>query len=338
MDTLERLSEDFPDDMTYLVPYDISHFVTETLEELSISLLMAIVLVVLVILLFLKEWRASLIPAVTIPLSLIGTFGILLLMGYSLNIITLFGLILAVGIVVDDAIVVTENVQRHLHNGLTARDAVTTTMKEVTGPVIATTLVLLAVFIPSGFISGTTGHFYRQFAIATSAAVIISSVCALTLSPVMCALLLKPNRQADRDFNPLLSRITARYMQAVAWISGRYLLLAGIFVVLVVACGWLFKTLPKTFVPNEDRGFFYLLVTLPDNATLNRTQTTVSELNNTLKQVTRYRPHRFCQRTGCGEPEPVEPFRHDRGDSVSLGSARRPALTNGDEQRHAGHW
>ena len=198
---MERLSKRFPEGVNYMIPHDISTFVKETIKELQVALFLTIALVTLVIYLFLSDWRATLIPIVAIPVSLIGSFAVLYGLGYSLNTVTLFGLVLAVGIVVDDAIIVVENVQRQIsENHLKPFDAVTATMKEVTAPVIATTLVLIAVFLPIGFIPGTSGQFYKEFGVATSSAVLISSLCALTLSPVMCAALLRESTK--KQYHP----------------------------------------------------------------------------------------------------------------------------------------
>ena len=262
-----------------------------------------------VIMAFLKDWRACLVPAATIPVSLIGTFVFLYALGYSLNTLTLFGLILAVGIVVDDAIVVTENVQRHLQAGMKTRQAVLKAMEEVTGPVIATTLVLLAVFIPAGFLGGTSGHFYQQFAVATSAAIFISSICALTLSPVMCALLLKPVSSHGQD-SKIFAFVTSHYMRGVNWLNHRRNLAMAIFVVIIALCFWWQKSLPKAFVPNEDRGFFYLLVSLPDNASLNRTRDVTVQISDALKTVPRCRPLYCGQWAGCCDSHPDQPLSH----------------------------
>ena len=198
---LNRMAKRFPEGIEYMIPYDSSVFVKETIHELEFTLLMTILLVILVIYLFLADWKATLVPAVTIPVSLVGSFTVLYVLGYSLNTVTLFGLVLAVGIVVDDAIVVVENVQRQIQeNRLPPGEAVVAAMKEVTGPVIATTLVLLAVFFPIGFIPGTSGQFFKEFGVATSSAVLISSICALTLSPSMCALLLRIKKIPDTAY------------------------------------------------------------------------------------------------------------------------------------------
>ena len=281
---LARLSEHFPEGMRYMVPYDSSNFVRETVRELEKALLLTVVLVILVIYLFLADWKATLVPTVTIPVSLVGSFALLYMLGYTLNTVTLFGLVLAVGIVVDDAIVVVENVQRQIQeNRLSTSAAVIAAMKEVTSPIIATTLVLLAVFFPIGFIPGTSGQFYKEFGVATSSAVVISSLCALTLSPAMCAQLLSTDRPVyDKSLKGrlqiLLRSITAIYLRATAF------LLRNIWLAILILAGaailvyWQFKTLPKGFVPNDDRSFFYIITQLPDSHAINRTDQTIQQL------------------------------------------------------------
>ncbi|MET4693386.1 efflux RND transporter permease subunit [Endozoicomonas lisbonensis] len=279
---LEQLSKKLPSGLSYTVPYDSSLFVKETINELKFTLLLTIALVILVIYLFLADWKATLIPAVTIPVSLVGSFTILYVLGYSLNTVTLFGLVLAVGIVVDDAIVVVENVQRQIQeNGLPPGSAVVAAMKEVTGPVIATTLVLLAVFFPIGFIPGTSGQFYKEFGIATSSAVMISSICALTLSPSMCALLLKEKYSTGHPLQArLLSgfrQLTDFYLRVTQWCLKHWsVALITLLASIIVVC-WQFKVLPGGFIPNDDRGVFFAFVQLPDSHSVDRTDKVLKE-------------------------------------------------------------
>lgn len=277
---LQRLAKQFPKGVDYLIPFDVSDFVKETVHELEVALLLTVLLVILVIYLFLGDWRATLIPAITIPVSLIGSFTFLYWLGYTLNTVTLFGLVLAVGIVVDDAIVVVENVQRKIQqNQLPRYEAVTKAMAEVTGPVIATTLVLLAVFFPIGFIPDSSGQFFREFGVATSSAVLISAICALSLSPVMCYSLLSPPEK-DRELvtQKLFARIATIYSRAVEcllkhlWIS---------LLTLLMVCGllyWLFDNTSKAFIPNDDRGFFFVVLQLPDSHSLQKTDATVQQV------------------------------------------------------------
>jgi len=196
LEEMDRMSERFPDGMKYDIPFDTTRFVTASIEEVYSTLIVAIILVVLVIFIFLQDWRATLVPSAAIPVALIGTFAVMAGLGFSINMLTLFGIVLAIGIVVDDAIVVVENTSRHLEDGLSGKDAAVKAMQEITGPVIATTLVLLAVFVPTAFMGGIVGQMYQQFALTISAAVIFSTINALSLSPALCGLLLKP-RDAD---------------------------------------------------------------------------------------------------------------------------------------------
>ncbi|AMO55439.1 hypothetical protein GZ77_10185 [Endozoicomonas montiporae] len=280
---LEQLNKRLPAGLSYIVPYDSSLFVKETLSELKWTLLLTIALVILVIYLFLADWKATLIPAITIPVSLVGSFTVLYVLGYSLNTVTLFGLVLAVGIVVDDAIVVVENVQRQMQeNRLSAHSAVVAAMKEVTGPVIATTLVLLAVFFPIGFIPGTSGQFYKEFGVATSSAVLISSICALTLSPSMCALLLN---EKDRARHPLqlwlqsgFQWITDAYLNITRWCLKHWSMALVILLASIIVVCWQFKVLPKGFIPIDDRGYFFVFVQLPDSHSVNRTDKVLKDV------------------------------------------------------------
>ena len=280
---LERLSKQFPQGVDYIIPYDISDFVKETVHELELALLLTVLLVILVIYLFLTDWRATLIPAITIPVSLTGSFMVLYSLGYTLNIVTLFGLVLAVGIVVDDAIVVVENAQRQMQNPkLDKRQAVITAMREVTGPVIATTLVLLAVFFPIGFIPDSSGQFFREFGIATSASVIISAICALSLSPVMCYSLLKPRNPSNTSRNRLFETVTGYYLHTVDWLL-KHLWFSALSLILVcTSLYWLFQSTPKAFIPNDDRGFFYISLQLPDSYSLHKTDDAVEQVVNIL--------------------------------------------------------
>ncbi|MFN4327474.1 MAG: efflux RND transporter permease subunit [Limnobacter sp.] len=281
--TLKELSADFPQGLTYAVPYDTTRFVKVSIREVVKTLAEAMVLVFLVVFLFLQNWRATLIPILAVPVSLIGTFAGLYMLGYSINTLTLFGMVLAIGIVVDDAIVVLENVERIMHEeGLKARAAAIKAMQEVTGPVIAIVLVLSAVFIPIAFLGGLTGELYRQFAITIAIAVIISGVVALTLTPALCVLILKaehkrPNRFFDA-FNAWFERVTHRYVGGVKFVSMRPVLGVSVFIVMLVATGGLFKFTPGALVPDEDQGYYIAAVFLPDGATLQRTDEVVKRV------------------------------------------------------------
>jgi len=290
-DTMENLSRHFPDDIEYAIAYDTTHSIEASIDEVVETLFIAIALVILVVFVFIQDWRSTLIPTLAIPVSLIGTFAGLMAMGYSLNLLTLFGLILAIGIVVDDAIIVVENVQRHMAEGLSPRDATRKAMSEISGAVIATTLVLLAVFVPLAFIPGLTGELYRQFALTLSLAVSISSLNALTLSPALCATLLKPGsgELATRGFfgwfNRSFDRMTGGYMKWVRTLlrrSALVMILFGIFTALTVA---LFGRLPTGFVPIEDKGAFMIDMQLPEGAALSRSKAAAHNVEEVLRST-----------------------------------------------------
>ena len=280
---MAKLAERFPDGLKYVVPYDTTAFIDRSMEEVKVTLFQAVGLVILVVFLFLQNWRATIIPTLAIPVSLIGTFAFMLLMGYSINTITLFGLVLAIGIVVDDAIIVIENVERILkEEQLPIKEAVTKAMEQVSGPIIATTLVLLAVFIPVGFMPGITGELYKQFSVTISFAVIISSINALTLSPALCTVLLsKENMKPISWLQPmerLIERMTSGYTKTVKFLLKR-VVRVGLFVGLIfVSAGWLTSVVPTAFLPNEDQGYLFVDIQLPDAASSNRTQAVMDKI------------------------------------------------------------
>ena len=281
--TVDRLKPDFPAGLEYAVPYDTTRFVEVSIHEVVVTLAIAVVLVFLVVYLFLQSWRATLIPIIAVPVSLIGTFAGLLMLGYSINTLTLFGMVLAIGIVVDDAIVVLENVERIMREEkLHAREAAIIAMKEVTSPIIAIVLVLVSVFVPIAFLGGLTGELYRQFAITISIAVTISGIVALTLTPALCSLLLtqqhkEPNR-FFQGFNNWFGRITNRYTTGVVWMIRRSALGLVLFAVMVIVAAGLWRITPGSLVPDEDQGFYIAAVILPDGASLQRTDNVVSEV------------------------------------------------------------
>ena len=245
-------------------------------------------LVFLVVFLFLQNWRATLIPFAAVPVSLIGTFAGLLMLGYSLNTLTLFGMVLAIGIVVDDAIVVLENVERIMHEEhKNARDAAIQAMEEVSGPVIAIVLTLCAVFVPIAFLGGLTGELYRQFAVTIAIAVVLSGMVALTLTPSLCVLILKrEHRKPGRFFtwfNDWFHRVTGRYADGVAWIIRRGAIGVTLFAVMVLVAIGLWRITPGSLVPDEDQGYYIGVVFLPDGATLQRTDQVVSEVVKAIK-------------------------------------------------------
>lgn len=284
---LERLSERFPDDLEYAVLYDTTLSVKASLQEVVETLFVTFTLVVLVTFLFLADWRATLIPSATIPVSLIATFAVLQLLGFSINTISLFALILAIGIVVDDAIVVVENVKRHMQEGLSAKEATSVSMKEVIGPVIATTLVLLAVFVPVAFMPGITGQLYTEFAVTISVAVCFSSLNALTLSPALCSLLLKNSGESTglfRQFDRLVNWTRRGYVRKVGFLNRNLFLSMGLMAAMGGGVYHLFSTTPTGFLPYEDNGAFFINVQLPDGASLNRTEEVIKQIDAILDE------------------------------------------------------
>jgi HAE1 family hydrophobic/amphiphilic exporter-1 len=284
---LARLAERFPEDVEYRVPFDSTRFVESSMNDVISTLMMTFALVVAVVFVFLGSVRATLIPAIAIPVSLIGTFAILYAAGMSLNTVTLFALVLAIGIVVDDAIVVVENVERLISEGHSPREATRLAMRQITGPVIATTLVLLAVFVPVTLMPGITGALYSQFAVTISTAVVISSINALTLSPALCAIVLKRREGGPSGLLALFERgIDAAgrgYTAAVARLARA----SAVSLVAVAAAGggiaWLSATTPTGFLPTEDQGYLFVDVQLPDAAALNRTERVTAELEDLVR-------------------------------------------------------
>ena len=253
------------------------------------TLFQAIGLVVLVIFIFLQDWRTTLVPCAAIPVSLIGTFAVMSSIGFSINMITLFGVILAIGIVVDDAIVVVENTARHIATGLNSRDAAIKAMEEVTAPVIATTLVLLAVFVPTAFMGGITGQLYRQFALTISGAVMISTINALTLSPALCAIFMRPAAEKKnfffRGFNRAFDFTTGVYSSIIHVLVRRVAMVLVVFFGLVFLTGWGFGSLPTGFLPTEDQGYCFLNVQLPDASSLERTNAVMDQVDEVIRNT-----------------------------------------------------
>jgi len=293
--TMGMLAQHFPPDMTYSVPYSTVPFVTESLKEVVKTLFIAIALVLLVVFVFLQSWRATLIPMLTVPVSVVGTFAMFAALGFSINTLTLFGLVLAIGIVVDDAIVVVEAAQRRLdHDNLSPSDAAKAAMADVGAPVIAIALVLAAVFVPVAFVGGLTGALYKQFALTLAASVILSAICALTLTPALCALLLRPAKH-DKPHGPLgrffdlfnrgFGAFTNRYNKSVATLIRHTVLVAITFLVLLAAVYGLVKTRPTGLVPAEDQGYFIAVLTLPPAASLERTDAAMTQLRHIVSET-----------------------------------------------------
>ncbi len=286
--TMEGAKADFPAGLEYTIPYNPTEYVRASIESVQETLVEAVILVVIVVLIFLQSWRAAIIPVLAIPVSLIGTFAVMAGFGYSLNNLSLFGLVLAIGIVVDDAIVVVENVERELKLGYAPRDAAYRTMDEVGGALIAIALTLCAVFVPTAFISGISGQFYKQFALTISAATLISCIVSLTLSPALAALLLKPHdpHHAPTGWRRVPMAAADRFNQGFDWLADRYgritaRAVRAIMLVLIVYAGllalaaWRFVATPAGFIPAQDQGYFITVVQLPPGSSLERTDAIV---------------------------------------------------------------
>ena len=283
--------------MTYEIVYDPTQFVRASIESVVHTLLEATALVVLVVILFLQTWRASIIPLLAVPVAVVGTFGVMHVFGFSINALSLFGLVLAIGIVVDDAIVVVENVERNIESGLTPREATYRAMREVSGPIIAIALVLCAVFVPLAFISGLTGQFYKQFAPTIAISTVISAINSLTLAPALAALLLK-GHDAPKDwltrvmerllgrffraFNRLFQRGSAAYGSGTKTATSRKAVILGIYAVLTIATIGVFKLVPNGFVRAQDKQYLIGFAQLPDGATLDRTEQVVRRINRVV--------------------------------------------------------
>ena len=276
----------FPNDIDFTVPVDTTKAVNEGMKEIVETLVIAIALVAAVVYLFLQGWRATLIPLLAVPVALIGTFIFFPVFGFSINTLSLFGLVLAIGLVVDDAIVVVEAVQRHIDDGLAPKEAAQKAMEEISGPVVGIALVLSAVFIPTAFIPGITGRLYQQFAITIAISVVLSAFNALSLSPALAALLLKPQSSGKKGllgrFFDWFNRVFERATNGYVWLSGAILRKSVVaFVVLIgfgVAGFWIAGKLPTSFVPDEDQGYFYLNIQLPNAASLQRTEEVLAKV------------------------------------------------------------
>lgn len=284
----------FIEGMDYSISYDVSRFLDASVHEVMKTLIEAFILVSLVVFLFLQDFRSTLIPALTVPVSLIGTFFFMQLMGFSLNLITLFALVLAIGIVIDNAIVVVEAVHSKIQEGLTPRKATESAMREITGAIIAITLVMSAVFVPTAFMSGPVGIFYKQFSLTMAIAIVLSGVTALTLTPALCAILLKANHQHSSKgllnqfflgFNKWYDGLSNRYQRFLSVFVNRRSFTFGVLVLFCLATGVLGKILPGSFIPNEDQGMFYVSVTTPSGSTLERTKEVVNTIQANAQKL-----------------------------------------------------
>lgn len=300
-DTMARLKRDFPKGLEYNIGYNPTEFIAQSVSELIKTIYEAMALVVIVVLVFLQGWRPAIIPILAIPVSLVGTFAVMAALGFSINNLTLFGLVLAVGIVVDDAIVVVENVERHLSEGKSRRNAALLTMEEVGGALVSIALVLCAVFVPTAFIGGISGQFFQQFAITIAVATAISCFCSLTLSPALASLILVPHHDKREPanwnviargwgaftgaFNRGFDRLSHGYGTAAGWVIKHSAIMLVIYVALIGSAGWLVYSTPQGFIPAQDRGYVIVVVQLPGASSLARTTEIVREIERIALQV-----------------------------------------------------
>lgn len=289
---MEEMKRFFPEDIDYAISYDSTPAVEASIEEIVHTLFEALVLVVLVVFIFLQNFRATLIPMLAVPVSLLGTFAVFPLIGFSINTLSLFGLVLAIGIVVDDAIVVVEAVMHHIEHGMSPRDAAVQAMKEVSGPVVGIALILSAVFVPVAFLGGLTGRLYQQFALTIAISVLISAFNALSLSPALAALLLKPHQQRRGllgrffgGFNRGFERTTHGYLKVTGWLARRAALSLVLVALVAAGAGGLAKVIPGGFIPDEDQGVLLLNVQLPRAASLERTREVTRKIDQILKET-----------------------------------------------------
>ncbi len=296
---MERLAKSFPPDVNYSIPYDPSLFVVASRHEVIKTLFQAIILVVLIIFVFLQDWRTMLIPTITIPVALIGTFAFIKVFDFSMNSLTLFGLILATGMVVDDAIVVVEDIARRIEEGLTPTQAAIASMQELFGAVISTSLVLIAVFVPVAFFPGVTGQLYKQFALTIAFAVVISTFLALTLTPALSALLLRKESSFSSKknsiarvlnwfflwFNRILNGMQSRYQHLLHLAVRCKMLVIGLFVVSLMATGWLYLTVPTAFIPEEDQGYVMNIIQGPEGTTQEYTGEAIAKIDEKMNQI-----------------------------------------------------
>ena len=286
---LKRLEQFYPDDFEVLIGYDATLYITSSIEEVVLTLILTFILVIAVCYLFLQDWRATLIPTLTIPVSIFATFAVLLALGFSINLLTLFGLVLAIGLVVDDAIVVVERVLYLMETEkLSPKEASIKAMEQVSGAVVATTLVLLAIFVPVGFLGGITGRIYQQFAVAISTAVFFSAVNALTLSPALCATLLRPLKPYTSGplfwFNKWLGKARDRYTAVVAFVGRKVSVIALLLGLLLLGCWSLLSVSQTSFIPNEDQGVIMANIQLPEGASRERTEQLIKQIYPTFKE------------------------------------------------------
>ena len=300
-DTMAKLKTSFPKGLDYNIGYNPTEFIAQSIHELIKTIYEAMILVVIVVLVFLQGWRPAIIPIIAIPVSLVGTFAVMAALGFGINNLTLFGLVLAVGIVVDDAIVVVENVERHLEHGLSRRDAALKTMEEVGGALVSIALVLCAVFVPTAFLGGISGQFFQQFAVTIAVATAISCFCSLTLSPALASMILVPHEDKRPParwnvlargwsaftgvFNRVFDRLAHGYGATASFVIRHSVVMLLLYVVLIGSAGWLLATTPQGFIPAQDRGYVIVSVQLPGAASLTRTTEVVREIERIALEV-----------------------------------------------------
>jgi HAE1 family hydrophobic/amphiphilic exporter-1 len=287
-----EMSKEFPAGLKFAIYYDTTEFISQAIHAVYETLYEAGILVLIVIMVFLQNWRATLVPATTVPVTIIGAFAAIALLGFTVNLMTLFALILAIGIVVDDAIVIVENSSHYVEQGLSPHDAAIKAMSELTGPVMGITLVLVSVFLPAAFMPGITGQLFRQFALVIAATAVISALNALTLKPAQCALYLRPpdpNKKPNafyRGFNRVYAAVETLYVDLVRWMVGRPGLMALVFFLIIGLGGLLFALHPTGFLPEEDQGYAIVVGLLPEGAS----QPRVREVSNQVDAVLRRTP------------------------------------------------
>ncbi len=286
---IEKLSESFPKGLQYDIPFDTTIFVSTAIHEVYKTFIEAGLLVLIVILVFLQDWRAVLIPAATVPVTIIGAFAFMPMLGFSVNLLTLFGLVLAIGIVVDDAIVIVENAAHHVERGKRPKQAVIAAMREVTGPIIGITAVLMAVFIPTTFMGGITGQLYRQFALTIAATALLSAIIALTLNPAQCAMWLRPPKERKfflaRWFNNVFKLVENTYIFFVRWMLRAWPVMLILFGLIISATAWWYQQVPTGFLPSEDQGYLITAIQLPDAASQERTQEVIQQVNEIFAET-----------------------------------------------------
>jgi len=285
-----EMKQNFPQGLTYVIQYDTTIFVREAINEVYKTLFAAGILVLIVILVFLQNWRGTLVPATTIPVTIIGAFAAMEMMGFGINLMTLFALILAIGIVVDDAIIIVENASHYIEKGLSPKDAAIKAMSELTGPVFGITLALVSVFLPAAFLPGITGQIFRQFALVIAATAVISAINALTLKPAQCALWLRAKKERQpnifyRGFNKVYKMMEDAYMRLVGWMVHRTGLMAVVFFAVILLAGWRFAVHPLGFLPTEDQGYCMVVSRLPQGASQPRLMQVAEQVTEVLKKT-----------------------------------------------------